>query len=207
MAKECLVNNEPRQSSEEKTVKECEFTQFERRVRAFSEDYENGRNFEVIVRHGTKLKVGTGDNEGLVIGKSDLMLLQEVMEKLHRLYKETSITPRHYVLKDLKCFSGVQEFIETPTLSDLIFFLKGKDDSTFLGQVSEQAQSLCKEFLNKKENCKIDLDLLNKADQELYEHSTALVKYGRRTIFAQRNVLVLGQEKDGRVIIAPIDIE
>lgn len=193
--------------SEKNIIIEDELAQFEKRAAAFNKDYKTGRNFEVITRQSTKLIVGTGENKGLVIGKSDLVLLHQVMGMIHRFYKEELITPQNYVLKDLKCSGGVQEFIETPTLSDLIFFLKGKDDPVFLGQVSEESQSLCKMFLNKEENSAIDLDSLNKTDQELYEHSTALAKYGRRTVFAQRNVLVLGQEKDHRIIIAPVDVE
>ncbi|MFA5185237.1 MAG: hypothetical protein WC551_02030 [Patescibacteria group bacterium] len=182
--------------------------EFLAKARAFYEDYKNGRGFEIVKRSGQKIEIGTGSHRGLIIGKPDLWLLGQVMENLRKLYQEEGIAPQHYVLKELgHCFVdrgvGVQEFVDSPTLNDLTNFLKG---DFYLEEMNSQARKLCEAFLGTPKNRDLTLKKLKAADQELYEHSTQLSKYGRRTIFAQRNVLVLGQE-DKKIIFAPIDVE
>lgn len=180
---------------------------FESRALAFKKDYSRGVGFEVVKLHGRSLHIGTGEHRGLVIGKADTVLLQQVLELLKRFFKRESVTPKNYILKELRCAFGVQEFLEQPTLQDLIFFLKGEKNQIYLQQISEYYKKLCEKFLKDPKNEGVTLEKLDVAERELYEHSTALEKYGRRTIFADRNVLVLGQEKDGKVIVAPVDVE
>jgi len=181
--------------------------EFKERALSFHDAYAKKSNcFKTIVRSGKAIDVGVGEYEGLIIGKADLVTLRMAMDMLHDLFENKEIVPQTYRLKELyDCRfpdnNGVQEFIDRPTLNDLINFLKGGIHSELINQ---QAISRCQEFLDAVGNKGIDLKKLNEADQELYEHSTSLP---RRTIFTERNVLVLGMDPEGRVILAPVDVE
>jgi hypothetical protein len=149
-----------------------------------------------------------GEHKGLIIGKPDLLLLNEVLKSLRRFFKEKEIVPEHFTLRELHCCfvdqnMGVQEFVDQPTLQDLMNYLRGKENEIYLDDVSKEAQELCVNFFSNPKNKGITLDTLIQSDQELYEYSTQL---RRRTIFSQRNIVVLGQDNN-KIILAPVDVE
>jgi hypothetical protein len=184
-----------------------ERSEFENRAGAFATEHHAGRGFQKMMISGSELHVGTGEHEGLVAGKSDLWLLDKVMLDLQRLYRERMIIPDNYVMVKLLSYSGVQVFIERPILNDLMNYLRSKMNAIYLDQLSSRGIDLCETFYSEQRNRKVTLEMLMKIEHELYQHSIALVAYGRRTIFANRNILILNAEDDGRVAIAPVDVE
>jgi hypothetical protein len=185
---------------------------FNARAVAFYQDYLQGVGFRKATFHGSTIEVGMGKYEGLLI-KHDLQVLSMVFDYLRRLFKDEEMTPEKYSLVELPHRFvapgvGVQEFLEAPTLKVLEDFLRGQKNPVYLEGLSERDRTLCADLLKTPGNEGITYDILRAADQELYEHTKRLRRYGRSTVISEKNILVLGREKgDGRIIIAPIDLE
>ena len=199
---------------------------FGKRAEAFARDVAKGIGFREVVRDGKKIFVGTGKHRRLVVKPRNsnfrkiFPFIRRIEEALLLREKDPKTRPKSYVLVPLKASPRleIQEYMEKPTLYQLITFLEMKKAPRAPRPEGRPALNkeeilLCKRFA--KQYPDITLEMLKELEKEL-RHDVIDVAPEEMIFqyhFTPRNVLVLGQRKGGksgkgdrRIKIAIIDI-
>lgn len=184
---------------------------FEKRANAFERDIARGIGFTKVVRDGKEIIVGTGRNKRLVkkparsnFGKI-FPFIRKIEDELLLREKDPKTRPKSYVLVPLKAHPefGIQEYMEKPTLYQLITFLEMRKNPNAPMPKGRPALNkgeilLCKRFAKQYPN--ITLEMLKELEKELRNNviEVAPPQMIFQYHFTPRNVLVLGQRKGGR---------
>lgn len=199
---------------------------FENRAEAFERDIKRGVGFRRAVRDGKEIIVGTGKHRRLVKKPQNSNFrmispfIRQIEEALVLREKNPETRPKSYVLVPLEAAPDleIQEYMQKPTLYQLITFLEMKEGPKATRPkgsptLNKEELRLCKRFVKQYPN--ITLKMLRELHRELRNDviDVAPEKMIFQYHFTPRNVLVLGQRKGGksgkgdrRIKIAIIDI-
>ncbi|MFH1126183.1 MAG: hypothetical protein V1703_03580 [Candidatus Altiarchaeota archaeon] len=195
---------------------------FEERAGAFYEDVKElgeGEAYRKVKRDGKAILVGVGKHERLCLKRNPrhVQWAQDLQNLLLKSARSGLIRPEHYELVAIggSADTGVQEYFHKPSMYQLKRYLEIKKDESSLGRplrITEFSQMaddqyltredvlLCRQFM--KQFTGVTLEKLENAGVEFDEN---LFTAGFRGVMQWANIIVLGQNRDGRIRLALAD--
>jgi len=159
----------------------------------------------MLVNRDKKVLVGTGQHKRLIAKRwpLDLRVANEAYSVLMHSFGDFG-NPKLFVLVKPACSyeTGIQEYFEKPSVAELVDFLEAKKSRLPSSYLKREQALICKRFTNHPLNKGISLEKLRAALGELKD-CCAKVSIGK---MFEHNIIVLGQNMDGRIRLAMVDV-
>lgn len=178
---------------------------FKQRAFDFVGDEAFGIGYRRIIRDRKEMQVGTGKHKRLIskISKHMSNVIPRIRKIEEELLSKKSATESYEIVRaHANTDFAVQEYFNRPSISELLEFFKMKKlklkKSSYLTQ---ETGLMCKSFANRHKG--ITIEKLEKASAELRNDIKSTSFTG---IVNSGNVIVLGQNRDGKIRLAIIDL-
>jgi|GEM_PF-1626906 len=186
---------------------------FDSSATAFTKDFRKGNGYSQEKRHYTTIFVGRGNNRRRIIkptlaGRTEMELAKQAETILIECAKKSSADSFVFVPVKSNPKLGVQQYFNKPSLRSLwqYFWAKKRNRKSWFG--SREEYLVIKGFV--KSNPKINYEALLEAESELMDvlWDSGVTKFLSRNTynFSSKNIIVLGQNKDGKLRLAFIDV-
>jgi hypothetical protein len=196
---------------------------FEQRADAFDLallEGESGVDHKRVERDKA-ITVGAGNHRRLMVKRipSHLKHVQKFQNGLLAYCSSHDLKPEHYVLVPVKLSedTGVMEYFNTPSVEELSNYLELRDSEKKRGKpftlpeaieaagtfnLTRDEWFICKRF--SKQNPGVNMENLDAAFMEMNSH---IKKANELRLGVHRsNIVVIGQEKEGRIKLAIVDV-
>lgn len=175
---------------------------FGQRARAFVKNAGKAGASSVVVRERKPLEVGANENKRLVLKNNPRHIGRAKIDEagLIGFLEKKKIVPKTYAIVKVAASPelGVQEYFHRPSLRSLIDFI-GHKDARIISRSPEDMR-LCKQFLNQHKG--ITLERLNEAWVEFSSH----LRQAKILFQIESNIIVVGQNRDGKLRLALVDV-
>lgn len=179
---------------------------FGRRAISFWKAVNKGTGFEEKTLDSRAVKIGKGPHKRLIFKtkRSDLRYAKQDYNELSQYYRRRGSQPKKFVLVEILHKGNVQEFFHRPSLHSLSIFLGSSEMELKKAQLTRDSALLCKQFAN--QHRQISLQKLEEAIEELKRDYNAAITDSIAESLSPDNVIVLGQNRDGRLRLAIVDV-